>query len=1055
MNPFYALNKTLDNIRNEPTQEQKALVESQAPKSPAKKTLEEALRTDLRSLMEDGTGGMSGSNTLEQNDSISEPEKMDILRHAMKGLPAVDSNRLWSIMIKELSNAYNNMPGGDEWSALKPLMSKFKINWDRFESLAQKHGYNSVSDLFNNIEKERSNSLDEAKDKSLSQAAKTVKKGALHKQEGIPKDKKIGDKKLNSLKKSGTPLEKKRANFALNIQGKGKKKVDENMDMEECTECMMGECGVHGINELSHGAVVKYRTNAQQDLRKLKQQPVDDFVSNMRQGHRVGDAANMAVQNNLKAIKKAKTRSSGLDRADARIGEEYASEGATPAELTQQTMLQNKRAAATRRNSRDVQRQPPQSGPHRSEIPAFIRKGRGDPALDHTDLEETNMYSESDKDILDYLKAKLVPNGGNARAKSVPYNGSANTPDAYNGMEFEDSGSRFDKHEVSPGRTQYTRKYDPDTGHSIGTDSGDSAPAASDGPRKRGRQAGTKFSGGYAARHDGSHVSKAKMDSRKKDMDEEDEYSRHTASKSPAGGTVYTRKYDPDTGHSIGTDSGDSSPASDGPRKRGRPAGSKSGSGNARHADSHISKAKMDSRKKDMDEGSATCPHCGHAMADEGREMDMEGVKGGMGHFVKAAKKVGGVAKVLANRDYDGDGKKETSKAEHAGVVDKAIKANKAKPAAKTADKPKAKPAKKTEEGKGDGNLANNAKPYDKVTQGDVVSGRLGKDEEGGKKKAKKEEKVDETTTGSVSIAPSKKSSSGSGVGKGIYDSWERKYANLLKEDVNVTTNSSKNDTGEEEEHITIDVSGDDVARIKEMLHNMGVSQGEESGHEHGGEEPCDSCGGVPCQCDEMDEMIAQPAPATGAAPAPGTTLAPGAAPMGNPLAAEENNMDEETSFKDAGATVGRIGGTIAGGLAGAASGLGIGSGPGAVAGGIMGGSAGSALGTAAGRWLDKKTGAPEETDEGMVEHQRMMELAGLGEASVTYSDNEPDYPSNQEYSNDEMQYSGGLNGNKSTGQATLPVVASQIHRLHSHVSEGQRMNDLYKAIQAIENKEV
>jgi hypothetical protein len=38
------------------------------------------------------------------------------------------------------------------------------------------------------------------------------------------------------------------------------------------------------------------------------------------------------------------------------------------------------------------------------------------------------------------------------------------------------------------------------------------------------------------------------------------------------------------------------------------------------------------------------------------------------------------------------------------------------------------------EEGKGDGNLANNAKPYDKVTKGDVIAGRLGKDEKGGKK---------------------------------------------------------------------------------------------------------------------------------------------------------------------------------------------------------------------------------------------------------------------------------------------------------------------------------
>ena len=38
-----------------------------------------------------------------------------------------------------------------------------------------------------------------------------------------------------------------------------------------------------------------------------------------------------------------------------------------------------------------------------------------------------------------------------------------------------------------------------------------------------------------------------------------------------------------------------------------------------------------------------------------------------------------------------------------------------------------------------DGNLANNAKPYDKITKGDVIAGRLGKDEMGGKKKVKEE----------------------------------------------------------------------------------------------------------------------------------------------------------------------------------------------------------------------------------------------------------------------------------------------------------------------------
>ena len=50
-----------------------------------------------------------------------------------------------------------------------------------------------------------------------------------------------------------------------------------------------------------------------------------------------------------------------------------------------------------------------------------------------------------------------------------------------------------------------------------------------------------------------------------------------------------------------------------------------------------------------------------------------------------------------------------------------------------------------------DGNLANNAKPYDKVTHGDVISGRLGKDEMGGKKK---KETSEARSTGTVFDKP-------------------------------------------------------------------------------------------------------------------------------------------------------------------------------------------------------------------------------------------------------------------------------------------------------------
>ena len=53
-----------------------------------------------------------------------------------------------------------------------------------------------------------------------------------------------------------------------------------------------------------------------------------------------------------------------------------------------------------------------------------------------------------------------------------------------------------------------------------------------------------------------------------------------------------------------------------------------------------------------------------------------------------------------------------------------------------THGKKMAEDSEQVEEGN-DGNLANNAKPYDKVTRGDVIAGRLGKDEMGGKKKVK------------------------------------------------------------------------------------------------------------------------------------------------------------------------------------------------------------------------------------------------------------------------------------------------------------------------------
>ena len=51
-------------------------------------------------------------------------------------------------------------------------------------------------------------------------------------------------------------------------------------------------------------------------------------------------------------------------------------------------------------------------------------------------------------------------------------------------------------------------------------------------------------------------------------------------------------------------------------------------------------------------------------------------------------------------------------------------------------------------------------------------------------------------------------------------------------------------------------------------------------------------------------------------------------------------------------------------------------------------------------------------------------------------TENQPDYPTNQEGAQDNFEYSGGLNKPKSTGQSTVPVLASQDERQESYAAE-------------------
>lgn len=50
----------------------------------------------------------------------------------------------------------------------------------------------------------------------------------------------------------------------------------------------------------------------------------------------------------------------------------------------------------------------------------------------------------------------------------------------------------------------------------------------------------------------------------------------------------------------------------------------------------------------------------------------------------------------------------------------------------------------------------------------------------------------------------------------------------------------------------------------------------------------------------------------------------------------------------------------------------------------------------------------------------------GCGDVEEALAENEPDWPTDEVQSDDALQYSGGLNGPKSTGQTTVPVIANQ-----------------------------
>jgi hypothetical protein len=322
---------------------------------------------------------------------------------------------------------------------------------------------------------------------------------------------------------------------------------------------------------------------------------------------------------------------------------------------------------------------------------------------------------------------------------------------------------------------------------------------------------------------------------------------------SKTGSTVhYAGKNYSGAGHDAGAETGSTS--SDGPRGRGRPKGSQRAIG----AKINRGTSKLMTREGDQDPAD---------QGEYGREGEM-----GRNEIHTMMRNAKQLEKMLGNNDDlpEWVQKKLSLASDYMQTIADYLASEKETDAedetgreveVELAEK-KSKPTKKN-----DGNLANNAKPYDKVTQGDVVAGRLGNDEMGGKKKpskpsAKKEEEVEESTTsGSVATAStSGKAGGGMSFGKGIYDSINRAVETQINESMNISMNMSNDEHGGPGQTLTITATDEDASQLATLLRMAGMGVSTADGDytalmPHSGEEVCSGCGMSDCGCGDMEQM--------------------------------------------------------------------------------------------------------------------------------------------------------------------------------------------------------
>jgi hypothetical protein len=277
--------------------------------------------------------------------------------------------------------------------------------------------------------------------------------------------------------------------------------------------------------------------------------------------------------------------------------------------------------------------------------------------------------------------------------------------------------------------------------------------------------------------------------------------SKHDVEEIPGGRRV-TRRVDPNTGHSVGTD--DDAPADGEKRGRGRPKGTKGAIG----AKGPSGKSKLMNKEASHDENpniakaKAILKKAGYTVTMDGEEdLEEKAVSKkqqrfmGMVHATQKgekapSKEVGKVAKSMGKKDAE-----DFASTKHKGLPEKK------KPESKKDDAPKKK--EKTEEQGGTG-----------------------------------------TPT----------ASSGFSYGKGIYDSLNRELEGMISEGMNINMSMNSDANGGPSKSLTVTATDDDALKLGKLLKMAGLGDGSESGY--GGSGYQSACGDQ-----EMDEAYGDTQP--------------------------------------------------------------------------------------------------------------------------------------------------------------------------------------------------